>query len=373
MADSDFFVTLRFRGKKFDGQFIPVGALPAIAAYQSTLVELAKSIWRDENPDKKQLPKNFENAFELGLKGIGEGSKVAQLPRQDAFDEDLFSKDFYEDVFLEAQELLAKTVTAANENRSFNPLPENVLKPFERVRKAVSATDVIDVDPVAHGKKRSGIFRLSDSSMSKVLQRSRMRQTQEVNGLGFVVGILETPSSLKIASPKGVFTYPMDWSELRSSEALKIGAVVSFSVFAETDASSFIKKIITTKSLSPTARNSAVQNLRQRIQELSELQPGWLDGEGRVPSSDTVIRSTDMSDFIARAYDGVNVFPEQEGGVQFEWRMERLAASLLIIDDEFLLGVSDLNSDKYREKAFRGVSFSLLRHLTSLPKFVGRE
>jgi hypothetical protein len=82
VEDSKLFATLSFKGDRFNGEFIPVEVLPIIAAYQETLIELAKSIWRDENPDKSKLPKNFSKCFDLGLDSIGQGSKVARLPRR---------------------------------------------------------------------------------------------------------------------------------------------------------------------------------------------------------------------------------------------------------------------------------------------------
>jgi hypothetical protein len=371
LDDTEFFATLSFKGERFNGTIIPVDALPAIAAYQETLIEMAKAIWYEENPERSRLPKGFVKAFDLGLKGIGEGSKIAQLPRIFNTQDELF-QDFLDDVFVEAQERIADAVLAANDNKPFRSLPENVISPFEKMSKSIESSEYIDVDPLANGKKRCGIFRLSERSVSRIVDESRAREVKKIDDIGFVIGLSESPSSIKISSARGSFVYPISWSDLRSNEKLKIGAVLSYSIMAEVDRLQEIKTFQRPIAISPVIDNATGERLRRRITAIAELNNGWLNGKGQKAVLTSLLRSEEMVSYLSRKFEELVVFPDEEGGIQFEWTVNQIAASLLVQADSFLLGASDLNSDKFREKSFNGVSGGLLRQLANLEQFVGR-
>ncbi|MEL6887274.1 MAG: hypothetical protein AAFO86_01065, partial [Pseudomonadota bacterium] len=369
LDDTDNFVKLFFKGERFNGEFIPVDVLPSVAAYENTLIEMAKAIWREENPERTNLPKNFSASFKLGLSGIAEGSKVAELPRQH-LDGDLFVDDSIQDVFLEAQQRLARIVSAANENREFDPLPDGVVVPFERLRKPMSQTEVLEIDPVANSGSNVRAFRLSAETVDRVVNRSRITQTRNIDDVGYVVGLSEAPPSIKVVSGVGTFTYPIEWTELRSSDALRIGSFVSFSIFGETDAAGKLRKLISAKALSSALPGQQEARIFGRIEECSALSDGWLDGEGAGVGQKAAIRSNDIARFLARKYDDVRVYPDEDGGIQFEWVVKHHASSLLVTDEEFLLGVSDLNSSSFREKVFKGLSFGFLNSLSSVTRFI---
>jgi hypothetical protein len=370
--DNELFATLSFKGERFEGKYLPVETLPSISAYQETLIEMAKAIWREENPDRSRLPNKFASTFELGLEGIGEGSKVARLPRRFEQSTDLLQEDRLDDVFLEAQERIATTVIAANNNSDFNPLPDNVIAPFERLRRCVSSSEIIEINPISHGKKRASKFPITQVALEKIVTRSRVRLNGNIEDIGFVIAISESPSLIRISSPRGVFSYAIPWSDLRLSDDIAIGKVVSFSIFAEIDAAGQIRRVISTSGISSAAQPDAYRRSLRKLEEISSLAAGWLDGEGETISNSALIRAKDMLPFLSRKYSSIGIFPEQSGGIQFEWFDNDYAISLLCDRENYLLGASDLRSDKFREKSYSGTSFALLRDLTSISSFVGR-
>jgi len=370
LEEKGFFATLSFKGERFNRQFIPVEALPSISAYQETLVELAKAIWKDENPDKGRLPKNFSKAFKLGLEGIGDGSKVARLPRQE-IEDDFFTNDFA-DIFLEAQDLLASTVSAANNNVDFRALPEKSISPFERLRKLLTVEEFIEVNPLANGKKGVGRFRLTEASVKKVVATSRIRKIKKIEDVGCIVAISETPTNVKIASAHGTFLYPISWTDLRSSQGLSIGSIVSFSIQAETDASNVIRRMLTPIAVSPAIFSPNAIRAIARLEKFACLEESSCHGESAAPNEETIIRCRDVAQFLGRKFEKIRVYPDEEGGIQFEWVSDDISASLLVDCDSFLLGASDLLSTNYKEKKFRGISYALLRDMSNISEFVGR-
>jgi hypothetical protein len=49
-----------------------------------------------------------------------------------------------------------------------------------------------------------------------------------------------------------------------------------------------------------------------------------------------------------------------------------VAVSLEVSASEYLLGASDLNSDKFNEKAFKRVSSLMLSGISNIARFAGR-
>lgn len=112
--------------------------------------------------------------------------------------------------------------------------------------------------------------------------------------------------------------------------------------------------------------------MQSTIGEYAKLKPGWLDGSGSTPSKQTAVRSSDFAIYLGRMDLDASVFLLDDGGIQFEWVQGMIASSLMIEGDSFLLGASDLTSDRFKEKSFRGISHALLRAVSQPCDFVGR-
>jgi hypothetical protein len=70
---------LRFQGERFRDHALDLTALTELSQFQKLVAETAKELWRAENPDKKNLPKRFEDRTRLCLREIRDGSAVAPL------------------------------------------------------------------------------------------------------------------------------------------------------------------------------------------------------------------------------------------------------------------------------------------------------
>lgn len=72
-------VRVEFRGERFRGHALDLGALDELAQLQRIVEETAKALWRAENPDRERLPARFEERTRLHLRRIVPGSAVAPL------------------------------------------------------------------------------------------------------------------------------------------------------------------------------------------------------------------------------------------------------------------------------------------------------
>lgn len=71
----------------------------------------------------------------------------------------------------------------------------------------------------------------------------------------------------------------------------------------------------------------------ERINELSGLKPGWLNGEGEPPSTTVLTAAGRLADAIPVRGDRPRIYPTPEGGMNLEWRDDNLLHSITIGPD----------------------------------------
>jgi hypothetical protein len=106
---------LRFDGPRFEDHGLDVDVLPEILAYKRLLQATAKEIWRREHPDRRRLPKGFDDNISLKFFEISPGSTSVPLVRKSAGQYRLF-----DDELVVAAQLLHWTIYSA---RSLADMP----------------------------------------------------------------------------------------------------------------------------------------------------------------------------------------------------------------------------------------------------------
>jgi hypothetical protein len=126
-----------FKGGRFDDHGVDLDALPELLTYKNILVETAKELWRAKHPDRKQLPRNFEESLQLKFYTVEKSSAVIPIERVIMVDEqgNLFEE---KDELDEAVNLIAD-VAEAVENDSPIPqgFPSRILNMFENYGKTL--------------------------------------------------------------------------------------------------------------------------------------------------------------------------------------------------------------------------------------------
>ena len=79
-----------------------------------------------------------------------------------------------------------------------------------------------------------------------------------------------------------------------------------------------------------------VHNNNRRIEELENLEPGWLDGDGEVPSSQSLAIAEDIFDFLCEFNIGVKMFPTPTGGVSIEVMHDGLNIDIMVHDKKLI-------------------------------------
>jgi len=135
--------SLRFDGKRFEGNALDVECTQELIAYRTLLLECAKELWRRKNQDRVRLPKGFEEGFRLQFNRLDPGSAVVPLQRVRVADQS--ELDFGNlDEFDEAADLIDAAIVAANEDQLLpEALPSNVIPLFRDFGKSLRADEVL--------------------------------------------------------------------------------------------------------------------------------------------------------------------------------------------------------------------------------------
>ena len=64
----------RVTGQRFDEHTLPVEVARDLAAYEALVIDLAKHLYKLENPKRERAPKGFAANFRLDIQEIGDGS-----------------------------------------------------------------------------------------------------------------------------------------------------------------------------------------------------------------------------------------------------------------------------------------------------------
>src|SRR5450432_2511336 len=75
------FVTLIFRGARFQGAAMPLEALPELAAYRDLVLATARALYQNRHPERQRLPKGFDNGLRLVLDRVEAGSTTPLVSR----------------------------------------------------------------------------------------------------------------------------------------------------------------------------------------------------------------------------------------------------------------------------------------------------
>ena len=143
-----------FHGRRFDDGGVDPDVMPDLVRYKTLLVEVAKELWRRNHPDRKYLPKNFEDSLSTKFYEVVANCATIPLERvSTAADRELLWDT--EDELDDAVTLVAETIDAAGNDQSLpEQFPKHLLVLFQDYGKTLRDDEWIEHRPP---KRESGI------------------------------------------------------------------------------------------------------------------------------------------------------------------------------------------------------------------------
>jgi hypothetical protein len=313
-----------FRGKRFDGHTMPVEVLGELSAYQKLIAAIARAMFKKRHPGRQRVPKGFEDGFFLAVRQLEEGSAVPVLERHTTTPQParLFPAGDG-DLFEAARELLGQTIAAAQKGKGIPAeFPRDVLPLFNTFGRSLRDDESVELvsptgtsAPVYDRHVRKRLILLRDNTYEdkaditgRVVQFDSERESFQlaVEGGQRISGMLTEQSLPLIRFAVG-------------QDDLLVRVIGNGLYNAHDELVRF--EDIEEVSLSEDEDRVKELDIDARIQNLAELEAGWLDGEGIALDRDGLIRfsrvlkSAVESEGLSRPF----LYPTPEGGVQAEW------------------------------------------------------
>ena len=202
--------TLRFDGKRFEGNALDVECTQELITYRNLIVECAKELWRRKHPERSNLPKGFEKGFRLQFNRLEPGSAIIPLQRVRVDDQSELDWGNL-DEFDEAADLIDAAIAAANDDQLLpDTLPSNVIPLFRDFGKT------LEPDEVLFTRSRHGTTEASYTAKA----RKRLTEWVESNYDDTAVPIWEQLSAIGESAPEGT------WDSVPTDLSMKIDDLV---------------------------------------------------------------------------------------------------------------------------------------------------
>lgn len=343
--------TPRYEGERFKNHRFPLEFLEDLKILQEMTVETAKYVFREKNSDRERISRNFTTGVSFELESIEEGSTIPKIVLITTM-VGLFP-DQTVNYFAEASSRIIQAVQAANDGGDIHHfLPDHVLSYFNRFGKKLDSEDFIEFSP--RGEKKAKFTR--ETRKTLILASSKANEyTEDILLRGMITAMDKHKNSFEIQrmnSQKIKGTYQPENLELLQHAFIKLEE----------------KQKVLIKATGFFSRNGKLESIKEieevhlledfdvpaRLEELSQLKQGWLDGEGTPPN----IRGIE---WLSKTFDeNFNptmplpaTFPTPDGGIQFEWSLDDWEASLKVDLQTHLATYEELELSSDSENAER--------------------
>ncbi len=321
----------RYEGTRFMEHRFPLDLLDDLSTLKNMTIEMAKALYLEKNPERKRVPKNFTNDISIELESIEPGSTVPKLILITPM-EGLFPWQNAE-YFTEAPERIKKAIELAHLDREvYNSIiSDKVLSYFNHFGSNLKEDERI---VFGNGAKSKVVL---DKTTRKRLVLAASK-TKEYNApfelRGIVTALDKERKTFEIQSVtagkiKGEYT-------AEHLEVLQQGLILmedqrkiyirGTGTFNESDRLLKILKIEDQIVLEAF-------DVPARLEELTQLPKGWLDGEQGEPLSKKA--TIGLGETFDRWFDSENLplpatFPTPEGNIQFEWSINDCEISIKV-------------------------------------------
>jgi hypothetical protein len=349
------FATPVFSGARFDGNGVPVDVLPELAAYRDLVVAWAKHLWSADNPNRRRLPKGFEDGFRLMLERVEPGSARPVLERWMPEDEQpqLFNADYFD----QARDKIAHVLgEVANDNADcLKDLPDDLFQKFNRLGRKLRPDEYIEFrrDRDTPGPRYDRTTRM------RILREVGRDYEDDVDVVGQVTEArragdksfrLDLADAPNVIIECGEDRFSVGTWALHSGQTVRVLGTGIYS------ASGQLLRVTTVDDVVVQGPVGASSKIGEQIESLRALEDGWLDGEGFAidgPGLDWVAAVLNRM-VASKLLPFPFIYPTEEGGVRVEWSTDRweLGVTFDLASHHARALAADMQSDDFEESQF---------------------
>lgn len=315
------FLKPKLVGRRFDEHTLPLEVLRDFAALEEMIIEVAKREYLAVHPKRLRTPKGFTKQLELHLSAVEPGSAIPVIVLAFA---GLFPDADY---FDRAKDKIVETIASA-EMQQAPSLPPELLRYFDRFGRSLREGEAIEF---ARSNGQSAT--LTPQLRERLLRASQAEEwTEEVTLKGRIPEVDQSDLTFEVELRDGTKLRAPLAEHLRStvleaSVGYRDNLLVSVQGIVKRDRADRLKSFETVEhitTLDPL-------DIETRLEELSELKDGWLNGKGKAPDSDALRALTHKFErFFDTELPLPYIYPTPDGGIQAEWTIGGTEISLEI-------------------------------------------
>jgi len=321
------FVTLIFRGHRFDQAAMPLEALPELAAYRELVVAVAKALYQAEHRDRQRLPKGFEAGFRLVLDRVDSGSAVPVVSRVvDRPGTGVLFPGGASDWFDVARDLVQRAIDAAGKGEPPpNELSKEILARFNAFGRTLGDDESIVVAPP--GSRQGAVY--DRFVRRRLVLQAQAKYEDEVNLLGEVRAAdkdaegfaLRTADGRKLEVHTPPLFFPLALRSLGESALVRVRGTGLF------DADGVLQKVTMATDVSlaeegeEQTRPGCPTPVETQVESLQALPAGWYDESS--PAYEPASLHW-LAKLLTGLLDGFQlprpyIYPTPEGLARAEW------------------------------------------------------
>lgn len=321
------FIRPRLTGKRFEGKAIPLEFLKDLAVLEEMIIEVAKSEFLKDHPDRKRTPRGFTDGIELRLKDIEDGSAIPVISL--VLSSMTLLPPANQTYFEKARDAIISAVDAAErEGKITDHLPGKLLGYFNQIGRGLREGEAIEFST----PNRSATAKLTRETRRRLVYAST--STQEIAEEITIRGMIPEADQDNMRF------------QLQLADHKKVMAPIApqhrdtiLDVFNDYEAGQkvLIQGIGIENSSGKLVKIESIEHINllddldvgARLDELRLLKDGWLEGGVKAPSTEGI-------DWLETVFDRhypdemplPHLYPTPEGGISAEWSNDQWDLSL---------------------------------------------
>lgn len=340
------FVKPKLDGSRFAEHTIPLEILKDFTALEEMLVAVAKWEYLKDYPERTRVLRNFSQGLELHLAQVEDGSAIAAIVLSFATLVPSHNATYFERARAQIIEAIASAEQGARPT-----LPPHLLTYFDKVGRGLR-----DDESMTFTRHNGSPARLTPSVRKQLIVSAQAQEwTEEVFLRGKVCEIDQSRGSFELELRDGskVKAPLHEQHRVAVFEALRTypgGDYVIVQAIAIKDTTNRLKAIQSVDQINQLDP----MDVAARLDELSLLREGWLNGKGQSLNRRHLDRFVTLFDAnYASELPLPHIYPTAEGGIQAEWSIGPWEVTLEVRLDNMNAEYQayNIDSDETREDA----------------------
>lgn len=353
--------SLRYIGRRFSGARLPLDVLGDLPALRDLIAALAKQEFRQQNVDRKRVPRGFDKSISFSLKDIKEGSAIPvfELDREAAQQNLPNFGDGMEEIVNRAYQRVAKIFDDAGQGSFPQALPLDAIHALTKLGANIQDDEKIEFCETTGAD--GNVVSLDAFRRKNLLTRVRETYTFEFESVGTLTGVDASHNTIQVQTEEyGELRLSLDGVSMPAEQFDgNLHTLVEFSLSIALDAHDDLKAIEEVHSVDLVRPyDEDVMRCVTRLQELAKIEKGWLgDQHGEQLVHLAGMRATQIIFMRANLAKLFRIFPTEDGGISLEFEKDGWSFAVEVMPDGSLeIDGSSEADDVYEAKSFDGFS-----------------